>query len=67
MSETQDPAAVDEVAVTSADALHLKMAALRLQLETARSRIAGGKRANMIDQVADGCCDAIDAILATLP
>ena len=49
-----------------ADPVHAKMAALRLRLENARSRITGGKRSNMLDQVADGCVDAIDAILSTL-
>jgi hypothetical protein len=39
---------------------------LRAKLENARGKIAGGKRSNMLDQIADGVCEAIDAILETL-
>lgn len=49
------------------DPTKAKLDVLRAKLVNARGKIVGGKRQNMLDQIADGCVDAIDAMLATLP
>lgn len=60
-------AAVVEPVVETEDPMHAKMVALRAALVNARNKVTGGKRQNMLDQVADGCIDAIEAMLTVLP
>lgn len=40
---------------------------MRVKLSDARSKVAQARKSNMLDQLADGVCEAIDAILETLP
>jgi hypothetical protein len=40
---------------------------LRVKLSDARAKVAQARKSNMLDQLADGVCEAIDAFLETLP
>ncbi|HEY8686004.1 MAG TPA: hypothetical protein VIO57_10400 [Chloroflexota bacterium] len=40
---------------------------LRAKLTVARGKIIDGTRLNMLNQVADGCIDTIEALLSVLP